>query len=283
MMIEKRNVEIAIISDVHLGTYGCHAKEVLQYLRSIAPEKLILNGDIVDIWQFRKGYFPPHHMQVIKQITDMMVNGTEVIYLTGNHDDTLRKLSGLDIGSFKLLDKLVLIVDKKKVWIFHGDVFDVSMRYSKKLAKLGAVGYDLLILINRFINYFSVKMGKGKMSLSKKIKNSVKSAIKFMSNFEETLATLAIHQGYDYVICGHIHQPIIKEIKNSKGKVMYLNSGDWVENLTAIEYTNSEWTMYEYNNDAHALKFNSDTEQFDNIIVPASFSKELLLLKAQLN
>ncbi|MGZ4156620.1 MAG: UDP-2,3-diacylglucosamine diphosphatase, partial [Bacteroidia bacterium] len=142
--------------------------------------------------------------------------------------------------------------DGKKAWIFHGDVFDVTMKHAKWLAKLGAIGYDALILINRAVNFVSQKMGKGKISLSKKIKNSVKGAVKFINAFEQTAADIGISNGYDYVICGHIHQPEIREMKNAKGAITYMNSGDWIENLTSLEYNDGKWSIYKYHEDAFA-------------------------------
>ncbi|MCW5519362.1 UDP-2,3-diacylglucosamine diphosphatase [Aureitalea sp. L0-47] len=242
----KRKVEIVVISDVHLGTYGCHAKEVLQYLNSVKPKKLILNGDIFDIWQFRKRYFPKAHLQVIKKIISLAAKGTMVYYLTGNHDEKLRKFSDTKMGNIYIMDKLVLGLDGKKAWFFHGDVFDASIQHAKWLAKLGGWGYDLLIRINLVVNFVLVGLGKEKYSLSKKIKNSVKGAVKFISNFEETAAELAIHNEYDYVVCGHIHQPVIKEVSNENGTCTYMNSGDWVENLTALEYNNEQWRLYHH-------------------------------------
>lgn len=246
---KKRKLDYVVISDVHLGTYGCKAAELLNYLKSIDPKVLILNGDIIDIWQFNKRYFPKSHMNVIKHITGLLSKGTEVYYITGNHDEMLRKFKGFQLGNFKILNKLVLDIDDKKTWVFHGDVFDVTMKHSKWLAKLGGKGYDLLILINTFINWISRLLGYGKLSLSKKIKNSVKSAVKFINHFEETASDIAIDNNYDYVVCGHIHQPEIREIENAKGKTTYLNSGDWIENLTALEYKKKQWTLYEYNKD----------------------------------
>jgi UDP-2,3-diacylglucosamine pyrophosphatase LpxH len=244
--MNKRNIKVAVISDVHLGTYGCHAKAVNRYLKSINPEILILNGDIIDIWQFSKRYWPDSHMKVIQRIFKMMTSGTKVYYLTGNHDEMLRKLTDFRIGKLELLDKLVLDLDGKKAWIFHGDVFDVSMKHSKWLAKLGAIGYDTLIVLNSIVNWASQKMGRGKVSFSKRIKNSVKQAIKFIDDFEETATSIAIENGYDYVLCGHIHQPAIRSIKTDKGETLYLNSGDWVENLTALEYSDKKWSLYHY-------------------------------------
>ncbi|AOW21628.1 UDP-2,3-diacylglucosamine diphosphatase [Urechidicola croceus] len=243
---EKRKVEVVVISDVHLGTYGCHAKELLQYLKSIDPKIIILNGDIIDIWQFSKRYWPKSHMKVLKYIIGWIAKGKEIYYITGNHDEMLRKFVGFELGSFSIKNKILLELDGKTAWFFHGDVFDVTMQHSKWLAKLGAVGYDTLILINRAVNHISNFFGKGKISLSKKIKDSVKSAVKFINDFEQIAGDIAIDNKYDYVVCGHIHQPIIKTIKNSSGKVEYLNSGDWIENLTALEYNNRQWNIYKY-------------------------------------
>lgn len=245
----KRKVEIAVISDVHLGTFGCQAKQLLTYLNSIEPKKLILNGDIVDIWQFKKRYFPKSHLSVIKKIMDFAANGTEVIYITGNHDEMLRKFTDTEIGNISIVNKLVLDLDGKKAWFFHGDVFDISIQNAKWLAKLGGWGYDLLILMNSVVNWGLEKLGKERYSLSKRIKNSVKGAVKYISDFEKVATDLAIENGYDYVVCGHIHQPkmLIKENKN--GKTTYLNSGDWVENFTALEYQFKRWKVYNYNND----------------------------------
>ncbi|MEM5564873.1 UDP-2,3-diacylglucosamine diphosphatase [Psychroserpens sp. AS72] len=248
-MKTKRKVEVVVISDVHLGTYGCHAKQLLTYLSSISPKKLILNGDIIDIWQFKKRYFPKSHLRVIKKIMDMAADGVEIIYITGNHDEMLRKFSDTTIGNITIVDKIVLELDGKKAWFFHGDIFDVSIQNAKWLAKLGGYGYDLLIRLNSFVNWCSDKIGKEKYSLSKKIKNSVKGAIKYINDFEKVASDLAIENGYDYVICGHIHQPKMVKVENKHGKTTYLNSGDWIENFTALEYQFKRWKIYNYNND----------------------------------
>lgn len=246
-MEEKRKIDIAVISDVHLGTYGARASELVNYLRSIYPQILVLNGDIIDMWQFSKHYFPADHMQVLKEITSLLSKGTKVYYITGNHDEMLRKFKGFSMGNFEIQNKLILPLKNGTAWFFHGDVFDTTMKHSKWIAKLGGKGYDLLILINTVINWFSEKMGKGRISLSKKVKDSVKGVIKFVNNFENTAAEIAISNGYQFVVCGHIHQPQIKKIENEKGEsVLYLNSGDWVENSTALEYFNGDWTLYKH-------------------------------------
>lgn len=244
--MDKRNVDVVVISDVHLGTYGCHAKELLKYLKSIKPKTLILNGDIIDIWQFSKSYWPESHMKVIRKLMKFVSKGVHVHYLTGNHDELLRKFDGMEMGSFHLQNKLILELDGKKAWFFHGDIFDVTMQHSKWLAKMGAVGYDTLILINSFTNWILTACGREKMSFSKKIKARFKDAVKFINSFEQTASILAIEKGYDFVVCGHIHQAEKREIIAEGGQVTYLNSGDWVESLTALEYNQKDWTIFKY-------------------------------------
>ncbi len=254
----KREVDIVVLSDIHLGTYGCHAKELLQYLKSIKPKAVVLNGDIIDIWQFSKRYWPATHMMVMKHLVGLIAKDIPVYYIPGNHDEMLRKFKDFQLGSLKITNKLSLKIDGSNVWIFHGDVFDVVMQHSKWLAKLGAIGYDTLILINRFVNFISEKLGSGKVSLSKKIKNGVKSAVKFINKFESTVCEIAAENKYKYVICGHIHQPEIRTVVTENGAVIYMNSGDWIENLTSLEYADGKWSIYKYFEDevAQAIDIN---------------------------
>ncbi len=243
----KRQLEVCVISDLHLGTFGCHALEIVQYLKGIQPRILVLNGDIIDIWQFRKKFFPAAHIQVIREVFKLMEQGTKVYYITGNHDEALRKYSGTHLGNLILDDKLVLELDGKKTWIFHGDIFDATTRGSAKvLAKLGGHGYDFLIWLNHWSNKMLTAMGKEKRSFSKQVKNSVKKAVKWISDFENTAGELAIQEGFDYVICGHIHQAQKRIFQKDGKQTVYLNSGDWVENLTSLEYQKGEWTIYQY-------------------------------------
>ena len=266
-MKRKRKIPLVVLSDIHLGTYGCHAKELLHYLKSIQPKTLVLNGDIIDIWSFSKSYFPAAHMDVLRHIIKMSTLGTRVIYITGNHDEALRKYSDFILGNFELVDKLILELDGKKTWIFHGDVFDSSTQgYAKILAKLGGKGYDLLILINSFINWVLVLLGKEKRSFSKMVKDSVKKAVSFVSNFEATAAEIAIEKKYSYVVCGHIHKPQMKIIENEKGKVLYLNSGDWIENLTALEYKKEKWKIYQYKKSDYLNLEVNETEEINDIV-----------------
>lgn len=247
MKEERREVEIVVISDVHLGTFGCHAKELVTYLKSIKPEILVLNGDIIDVWHFKKSYWPKSHMKVIKHIINLAAKGTQVYYITGNHDETFRRFSGAKIGNISILNQLELNIGDEKAWFFHGDVFDVVIQNSKWLAVLGSVSYDLLIRINHLVNKISLFLGKGKISLSKKIKDNVKSAVTYINNFEITAAKVAHQKGFEYIVCGHIHHAEIRKIELETDKsIVYLNSGDWVENLTALEYDNYSWSIYKY-------------------------------------
>lgn len=243
----KRELDIVIISDVHLGTYGCHAKELLTYLKNIKTGTLILNGDFIDMWQFRKNYFPKEHMLVINRILRMAAKGTKVYYITGNHDDALRRYTDFSSGNIHLRDNLVLQIKGSSYWIFHGDIFDMFIKYSPWISKLGGKGYDYLIVLNRLFNNIRSAFGLSRMSFAQKIKYSVKEAVKFVSDFEDTAIDLAAEEGYDYVVCGHIHRAQIRATEAKGKNVTYLNSGDWVESLTALEYQDEEWSIYEYN------------------------------------
>ncbi|HXD79907.1 MAG TPA: UDP-2,3-diacylglucosamine diphosphatase [Puia sp.] len=245
--MEKRPVDVVVLSDVHLGSYGCRAKELVNYLQSITPNILILNGDIIDGWQFTKRYFPVAHVMVIKEIIQFITNGTRVFYITGNHDEMMRRYTDLHMGNFTLTDKLVLEIDNKMTWIFHGDVFDNTTKGGARfLAKLGSSGYNLLIRFNRFINFILKAFGRERVSISKRVMAGVNKAVSKINDFELIAAELAIEKKYDFVICGHIHQPQKKLVATKEGTVTYLNSGDWVEHCTALEYQSNAWRIFEY-------------------------------------
>ena len=271
----KRQVELVVISDVHLGTYGCRAKELLHYLKSIKPKTVVLNGDIIDIWQFNKSYWPKSHMKVIKHIMNWLSKGVKVYYITGNHDEMLRKFEGFKMGSFQILNKLIIELDnQEKAWIFHGDVFDVTMQHSKWLAKLGAIGYDTLIIINSLANWVSETLFKrGKISFSKKIKNSVKGAVKFINGFEETAADIGISKNYQYVVCGHIHHPEMRKIEHAHGSIMYLNSGDWIENLTALEYHKGQWDLFRFSESERIAMLKNANEEVEEMDIKQLFNQ----------
>jgi UDP-2,3-diacylglucosamine pyrophosphatase LpxH len=245
-MSSRRHLAAVVLSDLHLGTFGCHARELLAYLKSIQPDVLILNGDIIDIWNFKKSYFPKSHFKVVKRVLTMAQKGTKVYYITGNHDEMLRRFADADLGQIHLRNQLVLTFGGVRTWIFHGDIFDASIQNARWLAKLGGWSYDLLIWVNRWLNVALERMGREKYSLSKTIKDSVKKAVKYVGDFEVAAAEMAVRRGYGRVICGHIHQPQMRKIRVGEQDIDYLNSGDWIENLTALEWNGREWTLYQH-------------------------------------
>ena len=216
-------------------------------------------------------------MKVIKHLMNWLSKGVKVYYITGNHDEMLRKFEGFKMGSFQIVNKLVLeLENKEKAWIFHGDVFDVTMQHSKWLAKLGAIGYDSLIVINSFANWISEKIfKKGKLSFSKKLKNSVKSAVKFINSFEETAADIGISNNYQYVVCGHIHHPEMRKVEQDHGSIMYLNSGDWIENLSALEYHKGNWTLFRFSDSERSAMMSVPEEETDEMNIRQLFNQML--------
>lgn len=239
----KRKIAIVVLSDVHLGTYNCHAKELLNYLKSIRPEILILNGDIIDFWHIKKTFFPKEHLQILNRLLKMLSQGTRIYYLTGNHDESLRRFSDFSNGNFSLRDQLVLQLNGKRYWFFHGDAFDVSISHARWLAKLGGVSYNWLVRINRYFNVVLGYLGRPHTSFSKTVKMKIKEVVKFVDDFEQKAIDLTKKKGYEAVICGHIHKPLIEK----RDGVLYMNAGDWVEHLTALEYQYGEWQIYTYN------------------------------------
>src|SRR5688572_5458971 len=191
----RRNLDICVISDFHLGTHGCRSAELLSYLESIEPARLILNGDIFDAWYFKKKYFPKTHWEIIARILHLANNGTIVYYLTGNHDGLFRRFQSLDLGNIKLRSQLELKIQNKNYWFFHGDAFDTSVLISPRLAALGGKGYDWLIRLNAWINRWRTSFGYSKISFAHRVKASVKHAVKFISDFEKEAIELGMKNG----------------------------------------------------------------------------------------
>ncbi len=247
--MKKRKIDVAVISDLHLGSQPCRADELLAYLSSIRPDTLVLNGDIIDLSHFQRQFFPPSHFKVLKKILGMAASGTRVFYLPGNHDALLRKFGDVDIGNFHLRPKLLLELDGRKTWCFHGDVLDSAGNPTRLAAKLGTTGYKLLLQINRLRDFILKLLGKEKYSLARRVSRRDPTATRRARSFENTAAELAIRNQYDTVICSHIHLPKKEWVETEKGKCLYLNSGDWTENLTAAEYAFKRWKLYRYNED----------------------------------
>jgi len=240
------------ISDVHLGSKGCKAEILVNFLKNNSAEKLYLIGDIIDGWKIQqnKWAWKQAHTNVIRKILGYAKQGTNVYYIAGNHDEFLRKFDQIEISNLTIMDSLELEINNKKYWIFHGDVFDIAMQYKfgKLISKIAGKGYDYLIKFNKLYNNLCRKFGIKEYSLSDHIKRNVKTAIKYIQDYESIACETASNKKYDYVINGHIHQPNIKEYIFENQKVIYMNSGDWVENLTSLELENyqSDWKIYKH-------------------------------------
>ncbi len=251
----------------------------MAYLSSIRPKTLILNGDFVDVWNFDKHFFPPAHFKVIKKVFSMAANGTEVYYICGNHDGMLRRFNHYSMGNLHIRNKLVMELDGMKAWIFHGDVFDLSRRKTKWIARLGGRGYSLLLGANGLVNRCLARLGKPRISLARQIEESGQPD-RYIDVFEKTITDLAIRNSFDYVACGHIHHPKKQWIESDEGSVLYLNSGDWVGSLTALEYNFKRWKLYRYDEDKLSPFFaDEDLKEMDindlisNIVDPRQGSE----------
>ena len=240
----KRNLDILVISDLHLVTYGSEADEVLAYLDSIDADKIVINGDFVDIMLFNKRFWPSSHMKVIKYFLDLISEGKEIYYVTGNHDELIRKFVNFKIQNFKIVNQIVLDTPEGKVWMFHGDVFDFSIQ-TAWLTKLAGFLYDYMIIFNSWVNKQIMRpLGRKRLNFSKVIKANVKTAVQYFANFERKAAEIAEKNGYKYVVCGHIHTPKIESFEINGKEIIYMNSGDWLESLSSLEYVNNEWSIY---------------------------------------
>lgn len=255
----KRNLDILVISDLHLGTYGSEADEVLAYLNTINANKIVINGDFVDIMLFNKRFWPSSHMKVIKYFLDLISQGKEIYYVTGNHDELMRKFLNFKIQNFKIVNQIVLDTAKGKVWIFHGDVFDFSIQ-TQWLTKLAGFLYDYMIIFNSWINKKIMRpLGRKRLNFSKTIKSNVKTAVQYFANFEMKAAEVAQKNGYKYVVCGHIHTPKIESFNINGEEVIYMNSGDWLESLSSLEYADNKWSIYMHKRTEQEYKGDNDS------------------------
>ena len=227
------------ISDVHLGSRGSNPKELYKLLNKEQPEQIFLVGDIIDGWLLKKRfYWNKDCTDVIRKILSYSNKGTKVIYITGNHDDFLRSYSPDDFGNIKIVDEW----EWNGYLITHGDLYDGIVQL-KWLGIIGSYGYELALMIDRTLKRFGYKK-----SFSKMVKDKVKSAVKYITDFEKQLAYQAHSRGLKGVICGHIHKPENKKIKIKNTNIHYLNCGDWIENNSYIEYKKSKFKLYDKNN-----------------------------------
>jgi UDP-2,3-diacylglucosamine pyrophosphatase LpxH len=220
------------ISDIHLGTPGCNADLLLDFLKAIRPETLYLVGDIIDGWKLKRGwYWPARHNDIVRRILKMAAQGTRVVYIPGNHDEMLRPYAGLSLGGVKIaLEAIHTTADGRRFLVCHGDAFDAVVLYHRRLAWAGDLGYEALLKLNVHFNRVRRQFGLPYWSISAHIKKRVKNAVAFIGRFEQAVAEAARLKGLDGVVCGHIHSAEIRDM----GGITYLNDGDWVESCTAL-------------------------------------------------
>ena len=220
------------ISDIHLGTAGCNADLLVDFLHSVECETLYLVGDIVDGWRLRKGwYWPARHNDVVRRILKLATRGTRVIFVPGNHDEMFRQYVGFNFGGIEVVEEaLHVTADGRRLLVIHGDMFDGVVLYAKWLAFLGDQAYSMLVVANIWFNAIRRRLKLPYWSLSAHMKKKVKNAVQFVFRFEEAVAHEAELRGLDGVVCGHIHTAEIRQF----GNITYYNDGDWVESCTAL-------------------------------------------------
>jgi UDP-2,3-diacylglucosamine pyrophosphatase LpxH len=260
----KQHYRTIVLSDIHLGIRNSHVREVVRFLKENSCDTLILNGDIIDGWQLRKsGKWKKRHTSFFRLLMKWLSStNTKVIYLRGNHDDFLDEVLPLQLGNFTLDRTYVHESFGKRYFVVHGDIFDTVTTKLKWIAKLGDSGYTFLLWMNRHYNRFRRRRGLPYYSLSQIVKHKVKKAVSFMSDYESELCAVASAERCDGVICGHIHQPANKYIDG----IHYLNSGDWVETLSAlVETTEGEWKILYYADweRSRSTLFHSEVQQSD--------------------
>lgn len=234
-----------VISDVHLGTKHSKVKELIQFLKENPCDRLIMNGDIVDAWHIKQGgKWKKKDTKFFRTILDLTIkNKTEIIYVKGNHDDFISEIAPFHMDRFKIVEDYILDSNGRKFIVVHGDIFDNITSKIVWLSKIGSIGYNLLLYINKIYNKKRMKEGNGYKSISQVIKDKVKYVVKVMSDFENRIYKFAELNECDGIICGHIHRPSIEE----RDGIVYMNSGDWVESMSAlIEGFGGDWSVYKF-------------------------------------
>lgn len=228
----KSSVRAIFISDLHLGTTGCQASALLDFLKTYSSEQLYLVGDIIDGWQLRRRwYWPQAHNDVIQKLLRKVRKGCKVIYVPGNHDEFAREFLGHSFGGIEIVEEAVHeTIDGRKFWVIHGDYFDGVIQCAKWLAYVGDNLYEFTLKLNRYLTSLRTRLGLPYWSLSQYLKYKVKTAVNYVLSFEQAVAAEASRRGLNGVICGHIHHAEIRDING----VTYCNDGDWVESLTAL-------------------------------------------------
>lgn len=224
------------ISDVHLGFRGCRAEELAAFLKRVQCERIFLIGDIIDMWMLRQRWtWPTTHNQVVRRLLKLARHGTSIVYVPGNHDESLRPYSGLDLGGIRIATQAIhVLADGRRLLVTHGDEYDLVVQNSRLLALFGTWAYDHLVALNRTVNTLRAVVGLRRWSFSQIVKKRVKGACTFISRFEEALTAQAHRRGLDGVVCGHIHEPRIEERMIDGAILLYANCGDWIERASAL-------------------------------------------------
>ncbi len=230
-----RAVRAIFLSDIHLGTPGCKASHLIDFLRHHRTDHLYLIGDVIDGWALRRRFFwPQTHNDVVQKILRFARKGTRVTYVPGNHDEVGRQFAGLNFGEIAIRAEAThTLLDGRSLWVVHGDFADGVIQHARWLAKVGDRLYDLILWLNRHFNTLRTWLGRDYWSLSQWLKHKTKNAVSFITDFEHVLLREARRRGFDGVVCGHIHKAEIREIDG----LVYCNDGDWVESLTALVET----------------------------------------------
>lgn len=244
--MNRRPIELVILSDIHLGSYACYCIELLEYLKSIRPEKLIINGDFCDFRENKKQKIPTEHIKVLEEIENLADSGTLVYLIHGNYDKGLNKITCFKKDNIQVRQQLELIIQNKRFLVIHGDKFNSNIINSSVITHIGTKTYELLVVLTRAINIKRILKGKSYSSFASIVKRKLNKANKYIHNFEQTSVAFASKGQYDGIICGHIHIPAIKEINYANENIQYMNSGDWVENMSALEFNNDNWSIYKY-------------------------------------
>lgn len=248
--MQERKLDILVLSDLHLGTNQCRAGRLLKYLKSVKPKMLILNGDIIDLWLLDFKKWPKKHTKVLSYFFQLMIEGTPIYYLPGNHDDYLKQFAGFKFNNFFIENELILDLSGKKTWFMHGDKYDKTISgRSRKIAIRAGKAYDTIVGFNRLINQWENFLGKkNTLNFTKALKDKTKNRIKKSNDFEQVYIEEAAEKGIDNLLCGHVHRPGITTLCSIKTgrEINYMNSGDWTENCTALEYYKEDWHLYQY-------------------------------------
>jgi len=234
-IVGRSRYRAVFISDLHLGTRGCKATYLLDFLRHVDSDSLYLVGDIIDGWAMKKSFhWPQTHNDVVQKLLRKARKGTHVVYIPGNHDEAARQFCGLDFGDIRIREDAVhRTLDGQRLWVVHGDFADGVMLHARWLAHVGDTLYDFILWLNGHFNRVRARFGRPYWSLSQYLKHRVKNAVSFICDFEQVLIREARRRGYDGVVCGHIHKAEVRTVDG----LLYCNDGDWVESLTALVET----------------------------------------------